>query len=293
MLYSLPSSYDNFRCVIELRDNVPEPEALRIKIAEAGDAHNRAVNKSEDGALMANRGMAGDQGRKKTNWKGKSRYDNRICYKCNKKSHIASRCHSTMSYSASTQDSKQGDVYLVEDEAKPMVGASTSQSWYLDSSCTSHICKDEENFANLELDGCSKVRLANCSSTGVSARGDVKLLNDVNGVNISTFTLRSVRLEETLYVKDLRTNLISVAKITDKGNQVIFRKDGAVVKGSDGSFRLIADRVGHLYYIRESTACAQTASDTTEISSLRTWHCRLGHLNENYMRRMVSSGFLE
>ena len=32
MLYSLPSSYENFHCAIESRDELPKPKALQIKI---------------------------------------------------------------------------------------------------------------------------------------------------------------------------------------------------------------------------------------------------------------------
>lgn len=38
MLYSLPSSFENFRCAIESRDELPDPESLRIKIIEEGEA---------------------------------------------------------------------------------------------------------------------------------------------------------------------------------------------------------------------------------------------------------------
>jgi len=38
LLYSLPSKFENFRCAIESRDNLPTPEALRVKIIEESDA---------------------------------------------------------------------------------------------------------------------------------------------------------------------------------------------------------------------------------------------------------------
>lgn len=34
LLYSLPSSFDNFRCAIESRDNLPDAETLKVKILE-------------------------------------------------------------------------------------------------------------------------------------------------------------------------------------------------------------------------------------------------------------------
>lgn len=38
LLYSLPASFENFRCAIESRDNLPTPETLRTKIIEESDA---------------------------------------------------------------------------------------------------------------------------------------------------------------------------------------------------------------------------------------------------------------
>ena len=34
LLYSLPSSYENFRCAIESRDELPSPETLKVKVIE-------------------------------------------------------------------------------------------------------------------------------------------------------------------------------------------------------------------------------------------------------------------
>lgn len=43
LLYSLPPEYENFRCAIESRDTLPEPEILRIKIIEESDASRNEV----------------------------------------------------------------------------------------------------------------------------------------------------------------------------------------------------------------------------------------------------------
>lgn len=44
LLYSLPASYENFRCAIESRDELPTPETLRVKIAEESDARKSTDN---------------------------------------------------------------------------------------------------------------------------------------------------------------------------------------------------------------------------------------------------------
>jgi len=43
LLYSLPPSFENFRCAIESRDELPPPEVLRIKITEENDARKNDI----------------------------------------------------------------------------------------------------------------------------------------------------------------------------------------------------------------------------------------------------------
>ena len=45
LLNSLPASYENFRCAIETRDELPPTEVLKIKIVEEIDARQ---NKEEE-----------------------------------------------------------------------------------------------------------------------------------------------------------------------------------------------------------------------------------------------------
>ncbi|CAB0004910.1 unnamed protein product [Nesidiocoris tenuis] len=55
LLYSLPEEFENFRCAIESRDDLPKPETLRTKIIEEADARknngSEFVNKKFDAYL--------------------------------------------------------------------------------------------------------------------------------------------------------------------------------------------------------------------------------------------------
>ena len=55
VLYSLPESFDNFRCAIESRDELPAPEALRAKIIEESDAGKNGMTSNNSEALLANK----------------------------------------------------------------------------------------------------------------------------------------------------------------------------------------------------------------------------------------------
>ncbi|KAG8234854.1 hypothetical protein J437_LFUL014703 [Ladona fulva] len=70
--------------------------------------------------------------------------------------------------------------------------------------------------------------LANSSLTSVKGKGTVRI------VAVNENDRRLVEFKDTLYVPDLRNNLVSVSKITDKGYSVAFKEDVAVLSNPNG-----------------------------------------------------------
>lgn len=111
LLYSLPRSYENFRCAIESRDNLLGAEALKIKILEESDARKQRCHTSGSSNAMWATAKMDQCGRQKfqrrkdieennsrNDYKGmsngtKSKYDV-TCFRCNRKGHIAAKCYS-------------------------------------------------------------------------------------------------------------------------------------------------------------------------------------------------------
>ncbi|XP_071635064.1 uncharacterized protein [Temnothorax longispinosus] len=121
----------------------------------------------------------------------------------------------------------------------PHRNAWRNNAWCLDSGCTSHLCRDEEKFEKISNSGNMKLNLANYhGSTNVRAKDTVRVTaTDRNAT-------RSIRLDNVLHVSDhsdLRSNLVSVAKITNAGNRVVFTKKGAEMKNGNGTTILVAD----------------------------------------------------
>ena len=63
LLYSLPPSFENFRCAIEFSacDEFPSSKVLRIKIVEENDAVQNAIFAKKRGKL-SKKGQTGNQG---------------------------------------------------------------------------------------------------------------------------------------------------------------------------------------------------------------------------------------
>lgn len=293
LLYSLPSSYENFRCAIESRDKLPDAEALKIKILEESDARkqNERITENSNAMWIAERNNNGEKYTNKTESKGGNRSSNNfsgklnknktnsniICFRCNKRGHIASKCYSKLPKENEKEAKLIGETFFT---AVANIKVETQDNkWCLDSGCTAHLCKNKNSFQEMEtLNG--SLHLANKYSTDIKAKGKVMVKM------MSHNDEKIVNLEDTLWVPDLRTNLMSVAKIVDKGNEIIFKKNVAMIKGLDGKIKIMANRIGNLYYIKQpDEEIAQTVKEQ-EIN-LKLWHDRMGHLNEKDLIQLL------
>lgn len=282
LLYSLPASYENFRCAIESRDDLPDPDILRVKILEECESRLNRIDQKTSGVLYANSAKGkhrkSDQRKSESSNKGKQSYFKYNCNKCKKKGHKAADCPERSKQSSVENYFVSCDVDFTVFKAEKLAAAS---KWCLDSGCTTHLCKDKDEFTEMFSTNRDQVNLANSATSEVSAKGTVSLNTED----------RLINMHNVLYVPDLRTNLMSVAKITDKGHEVIFKRGYAVVQNEKGDVIFRAQRNGDLYYVESSSDhCYNASSD--EISNLILWHNRLGHLHFRGIQQLKQKGMI-
>jgi hypothetical protein len=115
----------------------------------------------------------------------------------------------------------------------------------------------------------------------------------IEGVGSISFILEygaRLHVDEVLYVRGLKKNLLSVATLEDKGYWVIFkdRKELLLAKGSHlSTTKPIGTRSGGLYVV-SGQSVHELDHDVTRSSELR--HKRLGHLHYKalpYLQNMV------
>lgn len=288
LLQSLPASYDVFRRAIESRDTLPDIEILKNKIIEACESIKE--DQSPNGAMFVKQPKSGSKYNDKKypdNNKSASsdREKTRPKYKCNyckKLGHRAADC-----YSKKRKEKEKANVveeaYLVAE----IKGKSSEQvnfvgikdKWCLDSGCTSHLCKDKGMFTSFTQVS-SDLNLADGTGTQVRGKGEVKINVSIDGTD------KIIKLENALFVPNLKTNLISVSKIVDTDHEVTFRRNQALVKDQQGTVKLKAVRDGDLFYLKPTD---NHALATTECSEIDTWHRRLGHLNERDLITMMKN----
>lgn len=275
ILYSLPDSYETFRCALETRDELPNPEILRVKILEESESRKSKEGKEQSDALYVKK----DQQKSKP-VKNKQ---NGGCFKCGKVGHFARNCRAK-----NNNKNPQTAQRVEEGKKKPNVCFTSSESafscpdnitkWCLDSGCTSHMSSSKYLFKDMSSINQS-LNLANNNSTKISAIGNVEIvINDQGGDT-------NLQLKDVLYVSDLRTNLLSVSKITDNGYEVKFRKEDAIVTDKNNTVCLRAERIGNLYYMKNQ----EIANVVEAKNDLDIWHYKMGHLNERDLKDMAKS----
>ena len=212
LLYSLPSSFENFRCAIESRDELPTPDTLRIKILEESQARKGKNSPNPEGAFFA-RGSQSSRNFKKGRGQCYKSTHERSKIKCYNCGHKKADCYS-----------KPGTAMMLrETEESAFMGTVNTQEvfgkWCLDSGASSHMVGDQEKMVSVVVpNNSTSLNLATNTTTAIQGTGDVRIIapDDKNG--------RAILLNKTLHVPGLRTNLMSVAKMTNTGHKVIFEK---------------------------------------------------------------------
>jgi hypothetical protein len=97
------------------------------------------------------------------------------------------------------------------------------------------MCSSKDQFQNI-AQNYQVLNLANHSFTKMRGTGNVKI--KVSNEN----NLRSVNLNNVMYVPDLRSHLLSVRKITDKGSTVIFENNKVYILDKDGKEIMIGQK---------------------------------------------------
>uniref|UniRef100_A0A5S6QJ23 Integrase catalytic domain-containing protein n=1 Tax=Trichuris muris TaxID=70415 RepID=A0A5S6QJ23_TRIMR len=290
MLLMLSSNYDSFRQAMEARDDLPTPEALKIKILESAESRELTVERSVGSdALLIKRTPAKERNLACKGWYsegklGKSKKSG-PCYVCGRGGHKAYCCPDRKTRFKSFESSAEAKSLLLTDgvQTASVDLGMLKNAWCVDSGCTSHMCSTQDAFEFLTESEVKRLNLADKSSTSVRAVGRVKIqVND--GQNS-----RDLNLEKTLLVPSLRTNLISVSKATDSGHTVVFTRRNAYILDEKGETVVTADRRDGLYYIRQTFEEARAIAPTTTGLKLQIWYEKFGHLHESALKEALCS----
>jgi hypothetical protein len=201
------------------------------------------------------------------------------CHNCGLQGHIARNCRKKKKNFVPheknvARGSKNGDAFSV---VLSTIDTCDDNEWYFDSACSSHYTKNEHMVNDMKFIRELKVSAANGAEMNVVGIGNGEIFPDVKCGD-------SVALNEIQYVPDISANLLSVSKIVEKGNKIIFSESGVEVFNPRGD--LIANGVHEngLFKLSQYKSKSQNCYSIKETYNL--WHNRMGHLNERSLKQL-------
>ena len=158
--------------------------------------------------------------------------------------------------------------------------ASESHSWYFGSGCSRHMIGNRSFFTNFTEFDRENMTFGDNNVASVKGKDTI-------------CAPRIPKLEEVIYVEELKANLISISQICDKKFNVQFSKNLCKVFGLNGNCVMIGLRTfDNCYAICQNPSISSSSSivcGSSKVESINLWHCRLGHLNYRDLMKVVNN----
>lgn len=216
LLESLPASYDNFTMSMQTRDDLPCFEILRSKLLDE-DIRRTEKNTPESAESKA-------FATKSTKHHKKNK--NKGCFECGSKDHFKSECDKRRKMEQYDRKKKINPSYRSGNSAFSalLCNKSVVKGWYIDSGASNHMTNTDKHLRNAR-----EVHVDNIVSAS-DAKMQVKNIGDTT-IKINSET---IDIHDVMHVPGLVANLLSVSKIVERGNSVLFDNSGCTIKNSFG-----------------------------------------------------------
>lgn len=244
LLMKLPKSYrplvlslGNQELTVELVQGKLLAEESHIKMEEATE-----YKSSSEGVFLVKHGQ--------------KKYNNKEieCYNCRRKGHIAKWCrfnknsrYGNPAYKVDEPEERVEVLHCVDVDSSEdgissyvnTVSESNGTKWVLDSGAGSHLTNEESILSDTRVIN-TNIYLANNKRLNCTKVGNV---------NMKTQCGTAIKFENVKYVPELKCNLLSVARLTDKGCNVAFGKHNASIYNKFGKLIATASLTGGLYLL--------------------------------------------
>ena len=282
LLGSLPSNFSSLVTALEARDTITLSYVQQSLIREE---QRMSGDRSMQTDAGSGRALVGKQDKMK---------DKRACYMCGETGHFRKDCPKNRHKRKPPVKPKHNAKPAAEespDEEKAFGASSdlttTPEKWIIDSGASSHMTQNKKFLVDYEeFKEPQKISLGDGRTVEALGRGNVHFS--------TTFKMsdpKSVVMRGALFVPDLACNLFSVRAATAKGNSVRFKETKCWIRDRSGGLLGMGTLSSKLYYLDCKTVVQERAAiarDRQAETVADLWHQRMGHLNGQQLKQMVS-----
>nr|KYP48865.1 Retrovirus-related Pol polyprotein from transposon TNT 1-94 [Cajanus cajan] len=272
ILRSLTGDFESIACVIEeskdlsvrsgeeLAGSLEAHEQRKRKMKERGD-QGRGNGQDDQGQGRGRGDHGGGQGRGDRSQGSQPRSEVE-CYNCASEVQLNLSCVERSVVELPSSDEKS--------EAELDSSCLNNSVWYLDTEASNHMCGEESFFNELIKVKAGFVSFGDDSKVAVKGRGTIKFMQKDGRVG---------EIRNVYYVPELKSNILSMGQMMEKGNSVLMKDRVLYLK--DKHDRLIAGvemKKNRMYKLELNiiqNKCLKM--DVKDEAMMR--HSRFGHLN--------------
>ena len=283
LLGSLPDSFSTLVTALEARVD----EGLTLKYVQQAlvNEEQKMRERGRSDVLKDDSALVGEHTMKK-----RPRYRKPICFGCQKPGHIRRDCPN-QKRPAHKAEASQVETIDSETECEGAFSArkdsSSSEKWLIDSGASSHMTKNKELLSDYqELENPEKVRLGDGHTVDAIGVGNIHL----QMVFKVSEPKKSV-MYKVLYVPQLSCNLFSVRAAASKGNFVRFGRSRCWIRDRDQKLCGMGTLENQMYKLNCEVTKPETgasAAISVKDNDLDIWHFRLGHANEQSVKKLAN-----
>ncbi|KAI5427463.1 hypothetical protein KIW84_032754 [Lathyrus oleraceus] len=202
------------------------------------------------------------------------------CYNCDKVGHLAKDCRIEKKVEETTNltleaEANEGFLLMAQNEIN-----TNDNVWYLDSGASNHMCGHKHLFKEMRKIEYGNVSFGDASKVKVEGKGTIHYLQKDGLIG---------SIQDVYYVPNLKTNILSLGQLTEKGYSILMKERILHLKDKLG--HLIArvemerNRMYKLNLINVREKCLQV--NVEDKASL--WHLRFGHLHHVGLKRPLAT----
>jgi transposase InsO family protein len=204
------------------------------------------------------------------------------CYCCKQFGHFARDCLANKGRKSEEANIAKGDsddepVLLMASESD---GRCSSDWWYMDTGCSNHLTGNKLWLIDFDSRRRAKIRCADDKYLNAEGMGNVKV-KVKNG--------KTVLIKDVWYVPGIRSNLMSVGQLIEKGFSVVMKDN--LLKLYDSNQNLIMQSEqgsNRTFKVNVETAETECLSAEGSEGDSKLWHKRMGHLNYRSLGHLSS-----
>lgn len=266
LLAGLPDKFAPMIMAIEHSGMSISSDAIKSKLLDMS-AESEIITKTESAFIAKNSGKQIQTSLSNINHTSHKPAKNIKCYKCKRIGHYKNQCRYV-----DMKKEKQINAF----SAMFLTGKYSDRDWYVDSGASTHMVSETNKkiMKNISYHTeISDIVVANKEIMPVLCSGDLQITTRVGNSDYN------INVNNVLCIQNLSTNLLSVSKMIASGNKVIFKENVCHIYNLKNECIGEAVQTNGVYKL--NIVKSEQVLATMAVTSSRTWHRRLGHINSN------------